>query len=113
MKQLVHSALNKYEICICKLKYPFRSMMAIPSMKKTFYEFGGYLKEKRELASLSLREVSIELGYSSTQFISNFENGTALPPLNKLKILVKLYKIQKSEVFHLTYSIKKKLSNNH
>ncbi len=44
-------------------------------------------------AKLTQREVSIELGYSSAQFISNFESGIASPPLSKLPQLVELYKI--------------------
>lgn len=42
---------------------------------------------------LTQREVSEELGYSSAQFISNFESGIASPPLSKLTRLVELYKI--------------------
>lgn len=62
---------------------------------------GSYLSEMRERASLTQREVSLELGYSSAQFISNFERGISSPPLAKLKILVRLYKMPVSKVMDL------------
>jgi hypothetical protein len=33
----------------------------------------------------------VALGYSSAQFISNFERGIALPPLKKMRALNELY----------------------
>jgi transcriptional regulator with XRE-family HTH domain len=60
---------------------------------RNYTALGKYLQEMRLRAKLTQREVSIELGYSSAQFISNFESGIASPPLCKLPQLVGLYKI--------------------
>lgn len=66
-----------------------------------FKELGTYLKEKRQKAGLSQAEVSRALGYTSPQFVSNFERGLCSPPLPKLKILTELYKIPVREITEL------------
>jgi len=63
---------------------------------------GEYLKELRDNANLTQREVSMALGYSSAQFISNFERGIALPPLNKMKTLMEMYKGDSNRLIALT-----------
>jgi len=55
----------------------------------------------RKRSNLTQREVSIALGYSSAQFISNFESGIASPPLSKLKVLVEMYKIPVEKLMSL------------
>lgn len=64
-------------------------------------EFGDYLKEKRVKANLSQAEVAEELGYSSPQFVSNFERGLCTPPLPALKQMLQLYNISKKEMVEL------------
>ena len=59
---------------------------------------GSYLKEKRTAAKLTQLEVARKLGYSSPQFISNFERGLCSPPLKQLKKITKLYKINPNEI---------------
>ena len=43
-------------------------------------ELAKGLKQKRVAAGLSQRDVSDELGYSTPQFISNWERGISCPP---------------------------------
>lgn len=62
-------------------------------IKRNYTQLGDYLKYGREKSDLTQREVGKILGYSSAQFISNFERGIAPPPMKKLKKLVKLYKL--------------------
>ncbi len=62
---------------------------------------GNYLKEKRIESGLTQSEVAKKLGYSTPQFISNFERGLCSPPLKNLKILVRLYKIDAAELMDL------------
>lgn len=62
---------------------------------------GHYLREKRETAGFTQAEIARKLGYSSPQFISNFERGLCSPPLKNLKVLVKLYKVEPGEVIRL------------
>lgn len=56
-------------------------------------ELGQFLQQARLNANLSQRELSIHLGYSSAQFISNFERGISLPPLSKLGKMAKKLKL--------------------
>ena len=75
MKQAKKSAARTYQI------------------KRDYEEFGQYLAERRIAAGLTQREVADTLGYTSPQFISNFERGIATPPLPKLKVLLRMYKM--------------------
>lgn len=70
-------------------------------MKDLFEILGNFLQDKRTKAGLSQGDVADKLGYSSPQFISNFERGLCAPPLNKLKMLVQLYGLNSEEVVKL------------
>lgn len=70
-------------------------------MKDLFKVLGDFLQSKRVKAGLSQGDVATKLGYSSPQFISNFERGLCAPPLNKLKLLVQLYGLNGDEVLKL------------
>ncbi|MGZ3651213.1 MAG: helix-turn-helix domain-containing protein [Bdellovibrionota bacterium] len=70
-------------------------------MKELFQVLGDYLQSKRMKVGLSQGDVATKLGYSSPQFISNFERGLCAPPLNKLKMLVALYDMSGEEVLKL------------
>ena len=73
---------------------------AIP---RNYEKLGLYLREMRLKAELSQREVAQALDYSSAQFISNFERGISVPPLPRMKLLVKLYKLNVNTVIDLTF----------
>ena len=62
---------------------------------------GSYLKDKRIEADLTQLEVAKKLGYSSPQFISNFERGLCSPPLKQLKKITKLYDINPTDIIDL------------
>lgn len=62
---------------------------------------GEYLKELRLKAGLTQREVSIALGYSTAQFISNWECGIAMPPLHRMKLLLELYRAKPQKFIEL------------
>lgn len=59
------------------------------------------LKEARIKSGLSQKDVSKKLGYTSSQFISNFERGVADPPLKTLQKLISLYNLNIDDVFCL------------
>lgn len=59
---------------------------------------GDYFKAKRLHVGLSQSEVSRALGYTTPQFVSNFERGLCAPALAKMPVLLKLYKISASEL---------------
>ncbi len=71
-------------------------------LRRNYTMVGEYLKDLRTRAGLTQREVSIALGYSSAQFISNFERGIALPPLKKLKKMQEMYRGSVNRLIELT-----------
>lgn len=64
-------------------------------------EMAKFLKEKRSIASLKQSDVAKALGYSTSQFISNWERGISSPPVFILKKLSKLYQFSLQEIFTL------------
>jgi transcriptional regulator with XRE-family HTH domain len=66
-----------------------------------YTDLGSALQSARERVGLTQREVSVDLGYSSAQFISNFERGISAPPLKKLKTLAKRYRMSTTTVTRL------------
>ena len=71
------------------------------ALTRNYGALGEYLQEMRMKSNLTQREVSLELGYSSAQFISNFERGISSPPLKKLKELIRMYKMPVEKVMGL------------
>jgi len=61
----------------------------------------GFLKEKRVAAGLTQSEVARKLGYSSPQFVSNWERGLANPPVFVLRDLTKMYRVSADSMFDL------------
>ena len=82
-------------------------------MKELFEVLGDYLQAKRIKAELSQGDVATKLGYSSPQFISNFERGLCAPPLNKLKLLVSLYDLNSEELIRLMLKEEEKNLRKH
>lgn len=79
----------------------------LKSRELKYHSVGVFLRGARESTGLTQREVSIKLGYSTSQFISNFERGVALPPLQKMKVLAKLYKLSISELIEAVLDCEK------
>ncbi|MGE0528105.1 MAG: helix-turn-helix domain-containing protein [Bdellovibrionales bacterium] len=71
-------------------------------------EVGKFLREKRILAGLTQKQVSDHLGYSSSQFVSNWERGQCLPPPQKLKKLIKLLDISGEQLANMIFDEKKR-----
>lgn len=63
--------------------------------------FSQYLKQSRIAAGLSQRDVSEKLGYTTSQFISNWERGLSTPPIKVAKKLATLYKLSLDEFSEL------------
>jgi transcriptional regulator with XRE-family HTH domain len=66
--------------------------------EKTLAQF---LKQTREKAELSQRQVADHLGYQSAQFISNWERGVSSPPLKTLKKLGDLYHVSAETLYQI------------
>lgn len=58
-----------------------------------------FLKEKRIHSGLSQKDVADRLGYSSAQFISNWERGLSSPPMHTLRKLAEMYSVNVDEMF--------------
>ena len=56
--------------------------------EKTRKIIGKYLKEVRKAAGFSQKQVSVHFGYTTPQFISNWERGLMLPPLTTMRRLL-------------------------
>lgn len=67
-------------------------------MRFSMRTLSSYLKEKRIERGLSQLDVAKVLGYSSPQFVSNWERGLVSPPLETIAVLVELYKVPPNEV---------------
>lgn len=61
-------------------------------------KFGKWLKQKRQDVNTSQREVANELGYTTPQFVSNWERGLITPPLTTCYILADLYNIPRGQM---------------
>lgn len=64
-------------------------------------EFAGVLIEARKGAGLSQKAVSEAMGYSTPQFVSNWERGMSMPPVDQLKQLAKMYKADANQLIEL------------
>lgn len=64
-------------------------------------DLAPYLKMKREVAGLTQAQVSKRLGYSTTQFVSNWERGIGKPPYKALAKLIRLYGLDAQELVEL------------
>lgn len=60
---------------------------------------GAYLKRKRIEAELAQIDVAHKLGYTTAQYISNFERGVCQPSMKILSRLAELYKLDMGEFF--------------
>ncbi len=58
-----------------------------------------YLRSAREKAGMTQIEVATKLGYSTSQFVSNWERGRSAPPMNALRPLSKMYKVSMDHLF--------------
>jgi transcriptional regulator with XRE-family HTH domain len=60
-----------------------------------------FLKNKRIIAGFSQKDVATKLGYSTSQFISNWERGVSQPPLSTLRKLAEVFQINAEEMFNV------------
>jgi transcriptional regulator with XRE-family HTH domain len=60
-----------------------------------------FLKEKRSQSGLSQKDVATKLGYSTSQFISNWERGISQPPIHTLRTLAQMYTVGAEQMFQV------------
>lgn len=78
--------------------------MAETELLKKKITLADFLKQKRAATRLSQGDVADRFGYSTPQFISNWERGVSRPPINVLKKLGDLYKISSEDLFEVVLS---------
>lgn len=65
-------------------------------------ELSKYLKQSRHQAGISQGAVAKKLGYTSPQFVSNWERGLSQPPIPTLKKIARIYNIPADSMFEMT-----------
>ncbi len=65
------------------------------------YTLGSFLQSKRLAANLSQAAVARHFGYSTPQFISNWERDLSTPPVEILKKIAVLYGISGEEILEM------------
>ena len=70
-------------------------------MKAESNKLAQFLKEKRSQSGLSQKDVASKLGYSTSQFISNWERGISQPPIHTLRTLALMYNIAAEQMFNV------------
>jgi transcriptional regulator with XRE-family HTH domain len=76
--------------------------------KKLEIELGKLFRSERMKVGLSQGMVCRALGYSTPQYLSNFERGLCSMPLNKLRKLIEMYKMNADEVVKLMVDMQSK-----
>lgn len=64
---------------------------------------GEFLRKERQKAGLTQQAVAKAFSYATAQFISNWERGLSLPPLNAIARLCELYAISASSMVEVLY----------
>ncbi|MAF91173.1 MAG: hypothetical protein CL674_14590 [Bdellovibrionaceae bacterium] len=59
--------------------------MKTPILSQGCKNFGEYLRDMRKIAGITQMQIAKELGFTSAQFISNYERGLCYPSENNLK----------------------------
>lgn len=59
----------------------------------SYSRIGDLLREARIRTQLTQRRVAALVGYSSAQHVCNFESGSCIPPVEKLRHLVRVLNI--------------------
>jgi transcriptional regulator with XRE-family HTH domain len=75
----------------------------------SFLSLAKYLKKARLDASLTQNEVAAKLGFSSAQYVSNWERGLAAPPLENLAKLIELYGLDPNRLTKEILEVQKRI----
>lgn len=68
-------------------------------------QLSEFLKAKRIAADLTQMDVARNLGYSSAQFISNWERGLSSPPIDTIKKLCSLYSVKIEDLYEIVLEV--------
>lgn len=63
-------------------------------------KIGNFLQTRREAVGLTQMQVARALGYTTAQFVSNWERDLSYPPIKAIPKLAKLYRINGGLIFN-------------
>lgn len=66
---------------------------------------GSYIKKTRLARGYSQSELAAELGYTSPQFISDWERGVSSPPVKRLHELSEVLNVKVDMLFNLLVTL--------
>jgi len=66
-------------------------------MKTKFVTFSEYLKKARKSKGLTQAQLAKKLGYTA-QFVTNWERGVSMPPIEKLGKVAKICSVSGREI---------------
>lgn len=75
-------------------------------MAKKLTKLAKCLKERRVAAGLSQWDVASALGYTTAQFISNWERDVSTPPRDTLPTLAVLYRMKLHQLADLIFELR-------
>lgn len=75
--------------------------MTDKKIKQTQNSIGGYLLEARKRKGWSQLTLSKKLGYTTPQFVSNWENGRSSPPLKALAQCVRILDLEDEKIIEI------------
>jgi transcriptional regulator with XRE-family HTH domain len=87
----------------------------VDALAETTFEFksrqrvGTFLKKRREQAGLTQRAVSDHLGYSTAQFVSNWERGVSMAPMQALPQLAHICAVPAKEMIAVMHRYQKEI----
>jgi transcriptional regulator with XRE-family HTH domain len=70
---------------------------------------GRFLKAGRERSGLTQQDLAARLSYTSAQFISNWERGLSLPPLDVLPKIATILRLSPRELIDTLYEYQDEL----
>ncbi len=82
-------------------------------MSKQINSLNRYLRDRRKQLGMSQADIAKELGYSSPQFVSNWERGLVSPPLTSLARLMQILKVPRQTMIDLILEDTRKELDDH
>lgn len=68
---------------------------------RDFTHLGKYIRDCRVRSGLTQADISKKLGYTSSQFVSNWERGVSMPPMKTIAVLSRMIKLDPKHVVEI------------
>lgn len=74
---------------------------------------GKFLRASREDRGVTQEELALRLGYSTAQYVSNWERGVSLPPMDQLPKIASFLEVTPSALLETMYSYQEAMLRLH